>query len=137
MEPNGFAKDLIGLIQSIKQLLVSGLAVNGCANAFRMAAKYGKIEAVIPSLEHDSNFLNKKIPDRPAYIAATFAAETPLRACVQARIERIKSQIISDEFKSTCISAIESARPILKKYREWGKVLSAFLLPYMQWAFLR
>ena len=76
--------------------------------------------------------MGKKSHSNSTYIAAASAAETLLRTCAQAKITLFQSDDAIDKkilvFKSTCKSAIETAKPVLEKHREWGKVLAAFLL---------
>ena len=66
------------------------------------------------------------------YAAATSAAKTLLIECVKAKVTLFQSDAATDtktiKFRNTCYSAIETARPVLEKHREWGKVLAAFLL---------
>lgn len=67
-----------------------------------------------------------------SYIAAADSAKELLMKCMQAKLELFQSGAAFREqigiFKKTCESAIEEARPVLSQYREWGKVLAAFLL---------
>jgi ankyrin repeat protein len=66
------------------------------------------------------------------YKAAVSAAETLLKTCTDELIKVHQSSDTADvkmlAFKIRCQEAIEAARPVLTKYREWGKVMAAFLL---------
>jgi ankyrin repeat protein len=66
------------------------------------------------------------------YKAAVSTAETLLNTSIDKMLEVYQSRDNADvkmlEFKNSCKGAIETARPVLTKYREWGKVLAAFLL---------
>lgn len=69
------------------------------------------------------------------YKDAVVAAETLLNTCVQAKIALyqhdadINVKILA--FKNTCKSAIKQAKPVLKKHRDFSKVLDAFLMVIM------
>ena len=66
------------------------------------------------------------------YAAATSAAKTLLIECVKAKVTLFQSDAAIDiarlQFRNTCKSAIEKAKPVLDKHQEWGKVIAAFLL---------
>ena len=76
--------------------------------------------------------MKNKSQDNSNYIAATSAAKTLLIECIEAKATLFHSDGPIDNkiltFQKTCKGAIETAKPVLKKYREWGKVLWAFLL---------
>jgi hypothetical protein len=76
--------------------------------------------------------MKKKSLSNSDYIDAASAAKTLLVECGKAKVALFQSDVITDtkirSFKNTCKSAIETAKPVLEKHREWGKVLAAFLL---------
>lgn len=76
--------------------------------------------------------MKKKSQDNSNYITATAAAKTLLIECIKAKATLFHSDDAIDNkiltFQKTCKGAIETAKPVLKKYCEWGKVLAAFLL---------
>ena len=76
--------------------------------------------------------MKKKSLSNSKYIDAASAAKTLLIECGKARVALFQSDAVTDikilSFKDTCKSSIETAKPVLEKHREWGKVLAAFLL---------
>lgn len=65
--------------------------------------------------------------------AATPVAKQLLLECFLARATLIQGKADNfdskiTEFKSTCKKSINNATPVLKKHREWGKVIAALLL---------
>ncbi|MFI4919678.1 MAG: hypothetical protein ACHP65_09000, partial [Legionellales bacterium] len=90
--------------------------------------------------------MKEKSLSNSSYIDAAAAAKTLLIECGKAKVALFQSDAVTDIkillFKNTCKSAIETAKPVLEKYREWGKVCSGhfyspslrslFRSPYMQ-----
>ena len=74
--------------------------------------------------------MKAKSQDNSNYIIAAEAAKTLLIECAKAKDALGGSHDVNQIrlFQETCKRAIENAKPVLKKYREWGKVLAAFLL---------
>lgn len=66
------------------------------------------------------------------YNTAAFHAKALLQACANAKIAFYQSNEPIDKklaaFKTNCHNAIEQARPVLSKHREWGKVIAAFIV---------
>jgi hypothetical protein len=76
--------------------------------------------------------MKKKSLSNSNYIDAASAAKTLLIECGKAKVALFQSDAVTDikilSFKNTCKSVIETAKPVLEKHREGGKVLAAFLL---------
>jgi ankyrin repeat protein len=76
--------------------------------------------------------MKKKSLSNSKYIDAALAAKTLLIECGKARVALFQSDAVTEKkiclFKETCQRAIEKAKPVLEKHREWGKVIAAFLL---------
>ncbi|MDR3442051.1 MAG: ankyrin repeat domain-containing protein [Legionella sp.] len=76
--------------------------------------------------------MKEKSHNNPKYTAAVTAAETLLRTCAQAKITLFESdgdtkpKILA--FQKICKDAVDTAKPVLEKHREWGKMLGEFLL---------
>ena len=74
----------------------------------------------------------KKSSSNSNYKAAVSAAKALLETCIDEMLKVYQNNDNTDvkmlEFKKSYTGAIEIARPVLTKYREWGKVLAAFLL---------
>lgn len=69
----------------------------------------------------------------PNYIDAAATAKMLILTCMQAKFYLYQPTDLAfddrlKDFKTTCESAIETARPVLSQHRQWGKVLAAFLL---------
>jgi hypothetical protein len=86
----------------------------------------------IKQISKHYQLMKKKSLSNSSYTDAALAAKTLLTDCGKATAALFQSNAATDVkillFKNTCKSAIETAKPVLKKYREWGKVLAAFLL---------
>lgn len=86
----------------------------------------------IKQISKHYQLMKKKSLSNSNYTDAALAAKTLLTECGKSTAVLFQSNAATDVkillFKNTCKSAIESAKPVLKKYREWGKVLAAFLL---------
>jgi hypothetical protein len=74
----------------------------------------------------------KKSSHNSNYKTAVSTAKTLLETCIDETLKIYQNSDNTDgkmlEFKKNCAEAIKTARPVLTKYREWGKVLAAFLL---------
>jgi len=75
--------------------------------------------------------MHKKSLSNSNYTEAVVAAKNLLIACGNAKQALFEGNATVDEislFKTTCEEAIEKAKPVLEKHREWVKVLAEFLL---------
>ena len=99
------------------------------------------IQGILDHMQFDAHlqFINdhyqlmkQKSQENSNYRFATAAAKTLLIACVRAKAQLFASndplEIKIGEFQKNCNAAIAQAKPVLKKYREWRKVLAVFIL---------
>ena len=76
--------------------------------------------------------MKKKSLTNANYADAALATKELLIECCRAKATLFQSDETTDTqillFQNTCKNAIEKARPVLEKHRQWDKVFAAFLL---------
>ncbi|MBN9231154.1 MAG: hypothetical protein BGO90_07740 [Legionella sp. 40-6] len=109
----------------LKQWNASAPAITNTLDKMQFAEHIKQIS------EHYQLMKNKSLSNSN-YTEAALAAKILLIDCGKATSTLLQSDVATDikilSFKNTCNHAIETAKPVLTKYREWGKVLAAFLL---------
>ncbi len=89
-------------------------------------------DAHLQCISDHYQLMKQKSQENSNYLLATAAAKTLLTACVRAKVQLYDSNdplaIKIGKFQENCNAAIKQAKPVLKKYREWGKVLAVFIL---------
>jgi hypothetical protein len=86
----------------------------------------------LDKIRHHYLLMKQKSLSNRRYIAAASAAQTLLLECHKAQMTLLCTDPVTREaiqtFKTTCVNAIEAAKPVLEKHREWGKLLAKLLL---------